>query len=92
MISFISISKFWGLIPALPNRSDPVRFEVVDNQRTSHGFKINLWAAEFGAQGGSPTVREGSPPVNEPSLTVGLLPDPRRNRLCVLALLHSKLL
>jgi len=36
MLSFIIDSKFGDLIAALPNRRDPVRFEVVDNQRTSH--------------------------------------------------------
>ena len=35
MISFILIQNV-GLIATLLNRCDPVRFEVVNNQRTSH--------------------------------------------------------
>jgi len=53
MISFISIQNFGGPIPALPNRRDPVRFEVVDNQRTSHPiFKLFFPRLAQGLQSG----------------------------------------
>jgi hypothetical protein len=40
MISFISIQNI-GRMPAVTNRRDPVHFEVVEIQRTSHAiFKL----------------------------------------------------
>jgi hypothetical protein len=46
MISFISTQNF-GLKPALSNRRDPVRLEVVNIQRTSHRILKLVIAGDY---------------------------------------------
>jgi len=55
MISFILIQNV-GLILALPNRRDPVRFEVVNIERTSHP----IFELFFLVENGTNEVRHGN--------------------------------